>query len=226
MPITANQSPTEWLSDILAALGGTAGNSSPAIQRVQGGVASGSPTSGANPIVIAGNNGSGNVAIPTVTTPADAASLAGTMRVHSYGAVYNGTTQDFARTANSAANTTGTGLTGVHNLHFDGTNYQKAQFASGVHANAWNAAVTGANGTSTALDCQIGSQVSFFGNTSGATTFTVQFSQDNTNWYDTGTTNSPGGAGNFGFTFVAGARYVRIKSLNSVTVTGTLAAKH
>lgn len=94
----------------------------------------------------------------------------------------------------------------------------------GTHANAWSAATTGANGTSTSLDTGGYPFVSAFGNSSGATTITVQYSQDDTNYYD-GATQVLGGAGNFRIDVTCAARFVRLKSSNSVTATATIAAK-
>jgi hypothetical protein len=93
----------------------------------------------------------------------------------------------------------------------------------GTQANAWSAASTGAGGTSTAVDCQYAAHVTVFGNTSGASTITIQFSQDNTNFYDSETTIAANG--NFGKSVTAGARYVRLKSSADVTATATIAAK-
>lgn len=94
----------------------------------------------------------------------------------------------------------------------------------GLQANAWDAATTGAGGTSSVLDTWSSPFVSAFGNVSGATTITLQFSADNSNFYD-GPTVSPSGAGNFYLSATVGARYVRLKSSNSVTATATLSAK-
>ena len=95
----------------------------------------------------------------------------------------------------------------------------------GTHANAWNAAVTRVNGVSTAIDCQYVPFISIFGNLSGTSTLTVQYSQDNTNFYDVVSDNVVGG-GNFGFDVISGARYVRLKSSLSVTATATIAGKN
>jgi hypothetical protein len=94
----------------------------------------------------------------------------------------------------------------------------------GVHANAWSAAATGVNGTSTAFDSWSLSTVSAFGNVSGATTVTLQYSADGTNYYD-GPTQVLAGAGDFRIDAFAACRYVRLKSSNNVTATGTIQAK-
>jgi len=93
----------------------------------------------------------------------------------------------------------------------------------GSHANAWNAASVGANGTSTVIDCQYVSKISAFGNTSGNTTITVQESQDNTNFYDA--LALAGVNGDFGIQLVSGARYLRLKSSAARTITATIAGK-
>lgn len=92
----------------------------------------------------------------------------------------------------------------------------------GTHANAWNAAVVAANGTSTAIDCQFMSFISVFGNTSASTTIVAQFSQDNVNFYDSVTVAANG---DFGISPTVGARFVRLKSSKAATITATIAAK-
>lgn len=94
----------------------------------------------------------------------------------------------------------------------------------GTHNNAWNNVLTGVGGVSTAVDTQNCAHVTVFGNTSAASTITVQFSQDNTNFYDSEVTISANG--NFGKNLTAGARYVRLKSSADVTANATIAAKH
>lgn len=94
----------------------------------------------------------------------------------------------------------------------------------GTHANAWDAAATGAGGVSAALDTWSCPFVSAFGNASGASTITVQYSQDGSNYYD-GPAQVLSGAGNFRIDATCGARYVRLKSSANVTVTATLSAK-
>lgn len=109
-------------------------------------------------------------------------------------------------------------------LNPDGTAINVDGLKLGAHANAWNAAVTGVNGTSTALQIGAAMFVSAFGNASAATTITLQYSQDGTNYYD-GPTQVLGGAGNFRIDATMGCEYARLKSSASVTATATLAAK-
>lgn len=141
------------------------------------------------------------------------------------GPIFNGTTWDRPRSANSAAGTAGTGVPAAGMMGFDGTNWQRLQPVAGVQANAWNNAASGAGGTSNSIDVQFCDQVSIFGHVSGATTLTVQLSQDNSNFYDSGFTNAPAGAADFGFTIQSGARYARLKSSNNVTITATITGK-
>lgn len=116
-------------------------------------------------------------------------------------------------TSTTVALTTGTATIGQVNPN-----------ATGTQANAWNAAAVGAGGTSTAVDLQYLQNVAVFGNTSGASTLTLQVSQDNSNFYDTGYTIAANG--NFGQFFPgAGARYFRLKSSAAVTITATIAGK-
>lgn len=109
-------------------------------------------------------------------------------------------------------------------LVFPVSRVEGRQPIKGTHANAWNAAAVAISGTSSSLDtavCDSGNS-SAFGNTSGAATLTVQFSQDNTNWYSSAT-NTGSVTGNFGVTFSHGARYIRLISNAAVTITATLA---
>lgn len=129
MATTANQSVNEWLSDILAALGGSAGNASAALQRVHGSVAAGTSVTGVNPVLMGGVN-SGTVQPPGVfggSADALSAGIGFYLQSYSMGVALNAAgTLDRHRTANGAAGTTGTGLPGAGNLCFDGTNWRSA----------------------------------------------------------------------------------------------------
>ena len=94
----------------------------------------------------------------------------------------------------------------------------------GVHGNAWNAASVGSNGTSAVLDTWSCPYVSAFGNASAATTLTLQFSMDGTNFY-AGPSVTLSGAGDFHLDATAAARYLRLQSSSAATLTATLAAK-
>lgn len=102
---------------------------------------------------------------------------------------------------------------------------QRERVPIGVQANAWDAATTGAGGTSSALDTRCAPFVTAFGNSSGATTITIQVSQDNSNWYDSQSTQVLSGSGNFCIHATVAARFVRLKSSASVTATATISAK-
>ena len=93
----------------------------------------------------------------------------------------------------------------------------------GVQGNAWNAAATGAAGLSAPVHIGPYKNISVFGNTSGASTITVQLSQDGSTFYDSGSTISANG--NFGANYTVGAQHVRLKSSADVTATATIAGK-
>ncbi len=99
-----------------------------------------------------------------------------------------------------------------------------ARVSVGAHANAWDAVAVAANGTSASLDVTNAPFVSAFGNASAATTITLQYSQDGTNWYD-GPTVTLGAAGNFRIDATVGATNVRLKSSAAATITATIAGK-
>lgn len=94
----------------------------------------------------------------------------------------------------------------------------------GKHANAWDAASVDIAGTSTSLDTWSCPFVSAFGNSSAAATITLQYSHDDTNFYD-GPTQVLSGAGNFRIDATCAARYVRLKASAAATITATLSAK-
>ena len=94
----------------------------------------------------------------------------------------------------------------------------------GVQGNAWNAAAVAANGVSASIDCQYTPNISVFGNASGTTKITVQFSQDDANFYDATEQNIPSG-GDFSISGAWGARYIRLKSSQARTITATVAGK-
>lgn len=95
----------------------------------------------------------------------------------------------------------------------------------GAHGNAWNAASVLADGESTAIDCQYQHRISAFGSVDAATTVSVLVSQDNTNFFDTGSSSVLGGAGDFHLSLETAARYVRLKSSGTATITATIAGK-
>lgn len=89
--------------------------------------------------------------------------------------------------------------------------------------NAWNGTVTGAAGLSATVQLPNCRLVTVLGHVSGATTLTVEFSADGTNFYDSGVTNAPAGAADVGFSFDCAAPFVRLKSSASITATLTIA---
>lgn len=93
----------------------------------------------------------------------------------------------------------------------------------GTHANAWNNVAAAANATSTSVDTNIVRVLSLFGNVSAATILTVQYSQNNSTWYDG--TKLDLVAGNFAIGIPVGARYVRLKTSAAATITATIAGK-
>jgi hypothetical protein len=94
----------------------------------------------------------------------------------------------------------------------------------GTEGNAWSAVAVLAGGVSASIDCQYTPNISVFGNTSGTTKITVQFSQDNANFYDATEQNIPSG-GDFSISDAWGARYIRLKSSQARTITATVAGK-
>lgn len=95
----------------------------------------------------------------------------------------------------------------------------------GFEGNGWANVATGAGGFSGSCDLQWSPFVSVFGHVSGATTITVQVSQDGTTWYDSQSTQVLAGAADFCIHATIGARYVRLKSSANITATATLAGK-
>jgi len=111
--------------------------------QVQGVDANGTPTT-ANPQLVAGSDGTNTRTIRTDTTGQlllgnnslgnnDGEGATNRTRVRATLDVFDGTAYNRARDANTASGTTGTGLLGVGNLGFDGTN--------------WRALLTAANGS-------------------------------------------------------------------------------
>jgi len=94
----------------------------------------------------------------------------------------------------------------------------------GVHGNAWDAAAVAANGTSAVLDTWSCPYVSAFGNAGAATTLTLQYSLDGSNFY-AGPSVNLSGASDFHIDATTAARYLRLLSSSAATITATLAAK-
>jgi hypothetical protein len=88
----------------------------------------------------------------------------------------------------------------------------------------WANVATGIGGFSSDLAISSSSQISAFGNLSGAATITVQYSADGVNYYD-GPTQVLAGAGDFRIDTFASCAHVRLKSSANVTATAWIAAK-
>lgn len=85
----------------------------------------------------------------------------------------------------------------------------------------WNAVSTGVNGVSTSLNLSNSAQqnITFFGNVSSATTLTVQFSLNGTNWYSSQYSYTTSTGGDIGFNVQCSVYYVRLLSTNDVNAT-------
>ena len=85
----------------------------------------------------------------------------------------------------------------------------------------WNNVNTGANGLSDSIDLSNKkvSNLTFMGNCNGATLLTVQFSSDNTNYFDSQYSYNLTGAGDVGFNINGCPNYLRMKSSNDVVAT-------
>lgn len=122
---------------------GTAGTSTGGVLSVQGvsggttlPVISGNATGSAVPTsayLIGVRDGSGN--LQPLSAANNTGDGGGASSVASAGVIYNGSTWDRTRTANSAATTSGTGLLGVGNLGWDGTNWQKLKVDGSANLN-------------------------------------------------------------------------------------------
>lgn len=99
-----------------------------------------------------------------------------------------------------------------------------SQSIRGAQANAWSAAAVGIAGKSASLDSQTNPFCSAFGNSSAASTMTVEFSADSTTWYASAV-NTGAVTGDFGVNFNLGARYFRLSSSAASTITATLQCK-
>lgn len=86
--------------------------------------------------------------------------------------IYNGTTFDRTRSANGASNTTGTGLLGVGNLGYDGTNWQSIGAVAGD---------AGFNGLAVASATKT---ITFTTSTSGAQTILADTKVEGYSWID------------------------------------------
>ncbi len=94
----------------------------------------------------------------------------------------------------------------------------------GVQGNAWNAAAVASGGTSAVVDTWSCPYVSAFGNAGAATTLTLRYSLDGSNFY-AGPSVTLSGAGDFHIDATTAARYLQLLSSSAATLTATIAAK-
>jgi len=96
---------------------------------------------------------------------------------------------------------------------------------TGAQGNAWNAALVGIGGVSTALTLADRPFVSAFGSASVATTITLQLSANGTSFYD-GPSQALTVGGDFAISVTVGVAHVRLKSSAvAATITATIQAK-
>jgi hypothetical protein len=108
---------------------------------------------------------------------------------------------------NTKLDTTNTNLTNTYNL-----------LNTKGSAILWNNVSSGINGLSTAVNLsniKI-SNMTFMGKSSGATLFTIQFSNDGITYYDSQYSYNFSGAGSFGFNINGCPNYLKMKSSNDV----------
>lgn len=182
-----------------------------------------------NGFYIAGLNSGNLLGIAVVNSSLDGQTLANSLAVKNYNSVYNGTNWDLSRTATAAGNTTGTGLLGVGNLGYDGTNWQTigaplqttttsntAQgmmlVGSGVQSNTFSVTSVSSGttydvGNFASVKVQITSQY-----TGTTPTITFQGSDDGTNWFTHSLPNSTGSGGVANSTTSTGLWYGSLKS--------------
>lgn len=161
--------------------------------------------------------------------------------------IFNGTTYDRMRSVTAASNTTGTGLLGVGNLGYDGTNWQSiaSPLQTSTTANTAQAMMITGNGvqsqafslsgssTTSNFDAGNFSSVQVDINTITTGTITFQASSDGTNWRSkqlipTNTASNPVVATTFAASPFAGAlpeRYFRLSYSGAGTTTGTIIFK-
>lgn len=80
----------------------------------------------------------------------------------------------------------------------------------------------GLDNYTTAVELINGGVVSIMGSAGGAATLTVQVSPDGTTFYDTATNVVLGGAGDFHLTLTTAARYARLKTSATITISATV----
>jgi hypothetical protein len=120
-------------------------------------------------------------------------------------------------TVNVSDSDSHTSLTNINN------NLNKFNKSSSV---LWLNSSTGVNGVSLAVNLTAQNQynLTFYGNVSGASVLTVQFSYDNNTYYDSQYSFNSSAGGDVGFTIQSSPNYVRLKSSLDVTATMFLVA--
>ena len=116
----------------------------------------------------------------------------------------------------------------VHNPNNPATSAWVRRVAfKGTHGNAWNAVSTGAGGVSAVIDCEHQAFVSVLGkNNSGvASTFSLEVSQDGTNFFAYTSYGSVSVGVIFKSDHITGFRFLRLKSSADTNATATIAAK-
>lgn len=88
----------------------------------------------------------------------------------------------------------------------------------------WNAASTGAGGSS-ASHSNTGGLLSLGISVDGSTNMTVQYSNDNSNWYNTGNVVQFSGTSTMGLDIASVAPYVRLNSTANVTATAFVTSR-
>jgi hypothetical protein len=175
------------------------------------------------PVVLASDQSSIPITAASLPLPAGAATSANqTTLGNQTSKINDGTNTATVKAASTAAVATDTALVVAISPN-NSVAVTTTPPVVGTHANAWNAAAVLANGVSASIDCQYTPNISVFGNVAGgASTITVQFSQDDTNFYDATSTVANG---DFSVSGIYGARYIRLKSSAARTITATIAGK-
>ena len=83
----------------------------------------------------------------------------------------------------------------------------------------------GLDNYTTPVELVNGGVVSAMGHVSGAATITVQVSPDGTTFYDTASTAVLGGAADFHITLTTAARYARLKTSATITISATIQSR-
>jgi hypothetical protein len=175
------------------------------------------------PVVIASDQGAVAISAASLPLPTGAATSANQTTLGSQTTKINdGTNTAAVKAASTAAVATDPALVVAISPN-NPISATVTPITVGAHANAWNNVVTGVGGNSTSIDCQYTPHITVFGTTNNSTTISFQASQDNTNFYTFGTLSAS--AGDFGSSFTLGARYLRLQSSNSRTITATISGK-